>query len=100
MRDFFGYCFTWACCPLPDATCCDDKEHCCPADLPVCDVDAGRCTAGPGAGAGLGHASVPWVAKVPATRHDSGRPWKAMARAAGVVRAALAGRQPAAVADA
>jgi len=62
-RDFFGYCFTWACCPLPDATCCEDKEHCCPADLPVCDVEGGKCTAAQGAGA-----SVPWVAKVEAAR--------------------------------
>ena len=64
-RDFFGVCFTWACCPLPDATCCDDKEHCCPSDLPVCDTEAGRCTAGPG---GLEGVSVPWSTKVAATR--------------------------------
>lgn len=62
-RDFFGYCFTWACCPLPDATCCDDKEHCCPADLPVCDTEAGRCTAGPGREG----VSIPWLTKTPAT---------------------------------
>ncbi len=43
LRDFFGYCFTWACCPLPKATCCDDQTHCCPAELPVCDTAAGRC---------------------------------------------------------
>ena len=43
LRDFFGYCFTWACCPLPKATCCDDQTHCCPAELPVCDTSAGRC---------------------------------------------------------
>ena len=43
LRDFFGYCFTWACCPLPEATCCEDLTHCCPKELPVCDTDAGRC---------------------------------------------------------
>ena len=64
-RDFFGYCFTWACCPLPKATCCDDHEHCCPEDLPVCDTEAGRCSAG---GSGGNNAfSVPWSTKIPAT---------------------------------
>ena len=87
MRDFFGYCFTWACCPLPDATCCEDKAHCCPRDLPVCDVEAGRCSAGPGAGGGL---SVPWVEKVPAERigGGSGRPWTAVTAAAAKAAAA------------
>jgi hypothetical protein len=28
---------------MVDATCCPDKEHCCPSDLPVCDTDEGRC---------------------------------------------------------
>ena len=42
-REFFGYCFTWACCPLDNAVCCDDQVHCCPHDLPVCDTTIGRC---------------------------------------------------------
>jgi hypothetical protein len=42
------FCFTWACCPLPEATCCEDHLHCCPTDLPVCDTDTGRCLANPG----------------------------------------------------
>jgi KDEL-tailed cysteine endopeptidase len=67
MRDFFGFCFTWACCPLPEATCCDDHEHCCPKDLPVCDVEGGKCSAGEGPGGAEG-ASVPLVSKVPAQR--------------------------------
>ena len=67
-RDFFGYCFTWACCPLPKATCCDDHEHCCPEDLPVCDTEAGRCSAGAG---GKNAFSVPWSTKVPATTATS-----------------------------
>jgi hypothetical protein len=28
----------WGCCPTPGATCCEDKIHCCPSFLPVCDV--------------------------------------------------------------
>lgn len=63
MRDFFGFCFTWACCPLPEATCCNDHQHCCPSNLPVCDTTAGRCLAS----AGQGYAgSVEWSTKTPA----------------------------------
>ena len=36
-------CLQWACCPIPKATCCDDRIHCCPHELPVCDVEHGRC---------------------------------------------------------
>ena len=64
MREFFGFCFTWACCPLPSATCCDDQQHCCPQDLPVCDTVAGRCLAQGGAGF---ERSVPMADKGPAT---------------------------------
>ena len=64
MREFFGFCFTWACCPLPRATCCEDQQHCCPEDLPVCDTVAGRCLANAGAGF---EGSVPLVKKQPAT---------------------------------
>lgn len=64
MREFFGFCFTWACCPLPRATCCEDQQHCCPEDLPVCDTVAGRCLAQAGAGF---ENSVPMVSKQPAT---------------------------------
>ena len=64
LREFFGYCFTWACCPLVEATCCDDHEHCCPSSLPVCDTIAGRCLADKGVWEG----SQPWAQKFPATR--------------------------------
>ena len=73
-RDFFGYCFTWACCPLPKATCCDDHEHCCPEDLPVCDTEAGRCSAGSSGEGGENAFSVPWSTKVPATTTASSAP--------------------------
>lgn len=68
MREFFGFCFTWACCPLPDAICCDDHQHCCPSDLPVCDTVAGRCLAKAGAGF---EGSVPMASKTPAQRTQS-----------------------------
>ncbi|XP_067332061.1 granulin a [Channa argus] len=32
----------WACCPLPEAVCCDDHEHCCPADT-TCDLATLSC---------------------------------------------------------
>ena len=35
----------YGCCPLPKALCCDDGEHCCPADY-QCNAEAGTCTKG------------------------------------------------------
>ncbi|XP_056309545.1 granulin a isoform X2 [Danio aesculapii] len=46
----------WACCPLPEAVCCEDFIHCCPHGK-KCDVAAGSCDDPSG--------SVPWVEKVP-----------------------------------
>lgn len=51
---------------MPDATCCADKTHCCPSNLPVCDTDSGRCLPPSGAAAGRAAASVPWATKAPA----------------------------------
>ena len=61
MQDYFGFCFQWACCPMPQATCCEDKIHCCPSDMPVCNVAAGTCSKGAGYGGW-----VPMRAKVAA----------------------------------
>ena len=33
----------WGCCPLPNAVCCSDGEHCCP-QVYTCDVSAGTCS--------------------------------------------------------
>ncbi|KAA8537786.1 hypothetical protein F0562_027634 [Nyssa sinensis] len=41
--EFSNYCFSWGCCPLEGATCCDDHYSCCPHDYPVCNVYAGTC---------------------------------------------------------
>ncbi|KAJ8404295.1 hypothetical protein AAFF_G00340680 [Aldrovandia affinis] len=46
----------WACCPFPEAVCCDDHIHCCPKDT-TCDVAAGSCDGPTG--------SRPWLEKVP-----------------------------------
>ncbi|XP_043957402.1 granulin a [Gambusia affinis] len=32
----------WGCCPLQNAVCCSDKEHCCPEDY-TCDVVSNSC---------------------------------------------------------
>ncbi|XP_058070087.1 cysteine proteinase mucunain-like [Magnolia sinica] len=41
--DLGRYCFTWGCCPLESATCCDDHYSCCPQEFPVCNVKEGIC---------------------------------------------------------
>ncbi|XP_069093994.1 progranulin isoform X6 [Pleurodeles waltl] len=33
---------SWGCCPMPQATCCEDKVHCCPHSS-TCDVAHGSC---------------------------------------------------------
>ncbi|XP_070778918.1 granulin a [Enoplosus armatus] len=47
----------WACCPLPEAVCCDDHEHCCPAGT-TCDLATLTCQSGSG--------SMPMQHKIPA----------------------------------
>ncbi|KAG9343840.1 hypothetical protein JZ751_013221 [Albula glossodonta] len=54
----------WACCPLPEAVCCDDHIHCCPKDT-TCDVAAGMCNGGKG--------TLPWLEKMPALRRQSNK---------------------------
>ncbi|XP_068439394.1 granulin b [Clinocottus analis] len=55
----------WACCPVPQAVCCDDREHCCPAGY-ACDVAARSCVK-PGA------LVLPWSQKLPALRREPDR---------------------------
>ncbi|XP_018592009.1 progranulin-like isoform X2 [Scleropages formosus] len=47
----------WACCPLPQAVCCEDHVHCCPHGT-VCNLAAQTCDDPSG--------SLPWLEKVPA----------------------------------
>ena len=69
MKDYFGFCFTWACCPMPKATCCDDHEHCCPSEFPVCDTDSGKCSKGDGFINAEGTEEwAPMVKKIPAKK--------------------------------
>eukprot|EP00899_Mesostigma_viride_P022559 jgi/Mesvir1/3488/Mv11979-RA.1 len=58
-----GACVQWGCCPLPEASCCEDHIHCCPSSLPVCDIAQGRCTKGDG-----GDEFVALLTKQPATK--------------------------------
>ncbi|XP_067825160.1 progranulin-like isoform X2 [Heptranchias perlo] len=46
----------WGCCPLTEATCCEDHEHCCPNGY-TCNVSAGTCD--------KQSLSVPWEVKQP-----------------------------------
>ncbi|XP_061079179.1 neurogenic locus notch homolog protein 1-like isoform X2 [Conger conger] len=55
----------WACCPLPEAVCCEDHIHCCPKGT-TCDAAGSTCNHASG--------SVPWLEKVPPLIH---RPNKA-----------------------
>uniref|UniRef100_A0A1J3K0R4 Cysteine proteinase RD21a n=1 Tax=Noccaea caerulescens TaxID=107243 RepID=A0A1J3K0R4_NOCCA len=41
--EYGKYCFSWGCCPLEGATCCDDNYSCCPHEYPVCDLEQGTC---------------------------------------------------------
>ncbi|XP_074582651.1 oryzain alpha chain-like [Curcuma longa] len=38
-----NHCFSWGCCPLEGATCCNDHYSCCPRAYPVCSVADGNC---------------------------------------------------------
>ena len=58
---------------MPEATCCDDKVHCCPSDMPVCNIASGTCVKGDGRGYGYGELGdgadwVPMQRKVPALK--------------------------------
>lgn len=48
----------WACCPLPQAVCCNDHEHCCPNGY-KCNVAEQTCDK-------PGDLSLPWVQKIAA----------------------------------
>ncbi|XP_019950288.2 granulin a [Paralichthys olivaceus] len=52
----------WGCCPLPEAVCCDDGEHCCPAHY-KCDENETSCI--------KGELVIPWYTKLAATTTSS-----------------------------
>lgn len=53
----------WACCPLPQAMCCNDHEHCCPKGY-KCNVAEQTCDK-PGS-----DLSLPWLQKIPALQKE------------------------------
>eukprot|EP00892_Ulva_mutabilis_P008077 jgi/Ulvmu1/5641/UM231_0004.1 len=64
---FYNQCFSWACCPLLRAVCCDDHVHCCPETAPICDMASNRCLPKGRTGLlGALVAGVPMAEKVPA----------------------------------
>ncbi|XP_057516893.1 cysteine proteinase mucunain-like [Amaranthus tricolor] len=44
--DIGNYCFSWGCCPLEAAVCCEDHYSCCPHDYPICNIYQGTCQMG------------------------------------------------------
>ncbi|XP_055754061.1 progranulin-like [Salvelinus fontinalis] len=52
----------WGCCPLPQAVCCADGEHCCPKDY-ICDMRKTSCS--------KGGVVIPWYNKLAAEPDDS-----------------------------
>ncbi|XP_036794566.1 progranulin isoform X2 [Oncorhynchus mykiss] len=52
----------WGCCPLPQAVCCADGEHCCPKDY-ICDMSKTSCS--------KGGVVIPWYNKLAAEPDDS-----------------------------
>uniref|UniRef100_A0A8B9JPQ9 Granulin n=1 Tax=Astyanax mexicanus TaxID=7994 RepID=A0A8B9JPQ9_ASTMX len=44
----------WGCCPLPEAVCCGDGDHCCPNSY-TCDTTKNTCL--------KGHLEIPWFKK-------------------------------------
>ena len=62
-------CVSWGCCPLPDATCCPDHRHCCPANMPICDEVTKQCASKDD---GTTHVRrAPWSDVTPAKITDS-----------------------------
>nr|XP_030112182.3 progranulin isoform X2 [Taeniopygia guttata] len=56
----------WGCCPMPQASCCADKVHCCP-HATVCDLARGRCVSPAGdTDVPLGTAFPAWKRQPPA----------------------------------
>ncbi|XP_078135049.1 granulin b isoform X1 [Sander vitreus] len=55
----------WACCPLPQAVCCNDHEHCCPKGY-KCNVAEQACDK-------PGDLSLPWLQKIPALQKEPSR---------------------------
>uniref|UniRef100_A0AAQ6IKJ1 Granulins domain-containing protein n=1 Tax=Anabas testudineus TaxID=64144 RepID=A0AAQ6IKJ1_ANATE len=55
----------WGCCPLPEAVCCADGNHCCPSHY-RCDERKTSCL--------KGEVVIPWYTKLPATTSVEAHP--------------------------
>ncbi|KAG7515014.1 hypothetical protein JOB18_047598 [Solea senegalensis] len=62
----------WACCPLPQAVCCNDHEHCCPKSF-KCNVAKQTCDR-------PGGVSLPWLQKIPTLQSNPVRAVSSSAR--------------------
>uniref|UniRef100_A0A3B3QZJ2 Granulins domain-containing protein n=1 Tax=Paramormyrops kingsleyae TaxID=1676925 RepID=A0A3B3QZJ2_9TELE len=54
----------WACCPLPEAVCCDDHVHCCPHGT-KCNPAGTSCD--------NSTSSIPWLEKLPPINRQSAK---------------------------
>ncbi|NWS65370.1 GRN protein, partial [Chunga burmeisteri] len=61
----------WGCCPMPQASCCADKVHCCP-HATVCDLAHGRCLSPTGDDVPWGTAFPAWKRQPPASGKGGG----------------------------
>uniref|UniRef100_A0A3B4YDZ4 Granulins domain-containing protein n=1 Tax=Seriola lalandi dorsalis TaxID=1841481 RepID=A0A3B4YDZ4_SERLL len=55
----------WGCCPLPEAVCCADGNHCCPTHY-KCNEHQTSCV--------KGEVVIPWYTKLPATTNVQADP--------------------------
>uniref|UniRef100_A0A8V5H3N0 Uncharacterized protein n=1 Tax=Melopsittacus undulatus TaxID=13146 RepID=A0A8V5H3N0_MELUD len=58
----------WGCCPMPQASCCADKVHCCP-HATVCDLAHGRCLS-PTGDTPMGTTFPAWKRRPPVSVHQ------------------------------
>lgn len=62
--EIMNYCLMYGCCPYKDATCCEDKKHCCPSEH-ICRSSDGMCMDKTGV-------KVPWETKMHASLQLTG----------------------------
>lgn len=68
-------CLWHDCCPVTNGVGCSDLQHCCPGDLPICDVQQGTCVSEDGA------RSSPWLPKTKALSRSAHKAAEAAATA-------------------
>ncbi|CAG9463295.1 unnamed protein product [Pedinophyceae sp. YPF-701] len=75
-NEMAGFCLQWACCPVLDAVCCDDKQHCCPPEMPVCHTEQGACAPSAGLAGAPGYATSKLLKRTPAVNVLENKEWR------------------------